>query len=80
MPIFFMVCCLVENIQKIVHIDLKGSPPTLDYLFKLIRKLAKLGVTGVMIEYEDMFPYDGTLSDLAAKSAFSRLEVSTILD
>ncbi len=45
----------------LVHIDMKGGPPTLDYLLQLLPLLKSWGATGILIEWEDMFPYWGTL-------------------
>lgn len=38
-----------------------------------------LGATGILLEYEDMFPYDGILSSIAAKNAYSRKNILEIL-
>ncbi|KAL6094647.1 hexd [Pungitius sinensis] len=63
--------------KKLVHLDLKGAPPRLEYLHKLIELFSKLGVDGLLVEYEDMFPYDGDLKLLqaTAQPAYSRDEV-----
>lgn len=45
--------------QKLVHLDLKGAPPKPDYLLRLIPLLREWGATGILLEYEDMFPYKG---------------------
>uniref|UniRef100_A0AAQ4RP29 beta-N-acetylhexosaminidase n=1 Tax=Gasterosteus aculeatus aculeatus TaxID=481459 RepID=A0AAQ4RP29_GASAC len=63
--------------KKLVHLDLKGAPPRLEYLLKLIELFSKLGVDGLLVEYEDMFPYDGDLKLLqaTAQPPYSREEV-----
>ena len=45
--------------HRIVHFDLKGAPPTIDYMKKVVVMSKELGATGVLIEYEDMFPWTG---------------------
>lgn len=66
--------------KKLVHFDLKGAPPKIDYLLKLIGVFAELGADGLLVEYEDMFPYDGELKVLqaSAQSAYSGEEVLSI--
>lgn len=56
-----------KTMPLIVHLDLKGSPPTLEYLKKFLPFAQSLGATGLLIEYEDTFPYSGRLSSLRSK-------------
>lgn len=42
-----------------MHLDLKGAQPKLEYMLELIKLIKKLGGTGLLIEWEDTFPYDG---------------------
>ncbi|KAJ8932793.1 hypothetical protein NQ314_014497 [Rhamnusium bicolor] len=65
--------------EKIVHLDLKGAPPKISYYVKLFPLLATLGATGVLIEYEDMFPYTGALlNNTSALNAYSLEDIRTI--
>lgn len=41
--------------------------------------LKTLGATGILLEYEDMFPYSGILSSVAAKNAYSKKDILEIL-
>ncbi|XP_075949329.1 hexosaminidase D isoform X1 [Anarhichas minor] len=68
--------------KKLVHLDLKGAPPRVEYLHKLIELFSQLGVDGLLVEYEDMFPYDGELKLLqaTAQPAYSREEVLSMQD
>ena len=63
----------LENV--VLHLDLKGSPPKLNYLKTLLPKLQDLGVTGLLIEYEDMFPYNGRLVNVSAKNCYEEDKV-----
>lgn len=60
-----------------MHLDLKGAPPRVGYLHQLIEFFSQLGVDGLLVEYEDMFPYGGELKLLqsTAQPAYSREEV-----
>lgn len=59
----------------VVHIDLKGAPPRLDYLLSLLKLFKKFGVNGLLIEYEDMFPYEGRLERLRAPNYYEKEQV-----
>ncbi|KAF2362426.1 Glycoside hydrolase family 20 catalytic domain [Trinorchestia longiramus] len=55
---------LCENKHKLVHLDLKGAPPKVSYLKELFPVLKKNGATGLLMEYEDSFPFSGPLRHL----------------
>ncbi|GMT29480.1 hypothetical protein PFISCL1PPCAC_20777 [Pristionchus fissidentatus] len=65
--------------QRWFHLDLKGAPPRVSYLARLFPLIAKLGVTGLVIEWEDSFPYEGRLSILKAPHAYTKRDVEEIL-
>ena len=65
--------------HKIVHLDMKGAPPKLEYLRKVIPLLRKWGATGLLIEYEDMFPYSKNMKVLARSNAYNTSTVAEIL-
>lgn len=65
--------------QLLVHLDLKGAPPKLQFLEWFIKTCAKLGATGLLIEWEDKFPYTGLLAPVVAENAYSLKEVQKIL-
>lgn len=65
--------------QRLVHFDLKGAPPKVSYLKRLFPLIRELGATGVLLEWEDMFPFTGPLSSIAAGNAYSRRDVEEIL-
>lgn len=64
--------------DKIVHLDLKGAPPKISYFSKLFPLIKKLGATGILIEYEDMFPYSNELANISALNAYSTEDIITI--
>ncbi|KAK4315935.1 hypothetical protein Pmani_012865 [Petrolisthes manimaculis] len=66
--------------HKIVHLDLKGAPPKLEYYKKLFPLLHSFGATGLLIEYEDMFPYWGKLESLSAKNAYGKGDIADIME
>ncbi|XP_076438780.1 uncharacterized protein LOC143277762 [Babylonia areolata] len=67
-----------SKLERIVHLDLKGAPPLVSYLEKLFPLLKTMGATGILMEYEDMFPYFGNLSVLASGRAYSLSDLQRI--
>lgn len=65
--------------HRLVHIDFKGAPPKLLYLQKIFPLIKKFGGTGLLLEWEDMFPWSGNLSPMAAKNAYSKADIKEIL-
>ncbi|GLH02851.1 Hexosaminidase domain-containing protein [Gryllus bimaculatus] len=65
--------------HRVVHLDLKGAPPRVAYYDELFPLLRSLGATGILIEYEDMFPYSDGLKDLAAHNAYTKADIKHIL-
>ncbi|XP_065349137.1 hexosaminidase D-like [Cloeon dipterum] len=66
--------------QRIVHLDLKGAPPRVSYFAELFPLLRRLGATGLLIEYEDMFPYTGVLADVPAFNCYSQADIREIVN
>ncbi|KAK6758038.1 hypothetical protein RB195_015696 [Necator americanus] len=66
-----------ENI--IVHFDLKGAPPRVPYFLDLLDLVARSGATGVLLEWEDMFPWSGQLEVARNADAYSLNDIRTIL-
>lgn len=65
--------------HRLVHLDLKGAPPKVAYYAELFPFIKRLGATGILIEYEDMFPFWGPLRPIAATNAYSRHDVERIV-
>lgn len=61
------------------HLDFKGLPLQPDCLCAHIDVLKKCGVTGLILEWEDMLPYSGSMAALAAPNAYTEYEVKKIL-
>lgn len=66
-------------VRRVVHLDLKGAPPKISYLIRLFPLLKTLGATSLLLEYEDMFPFSGSLSDIAAHNAYSKEQLLDVL-
>lgn len=64
---------------RLVHLDMKGAPPKLSYLKQLFPILKEAGSNGIILEYEDMFPFWGPLSSFAAGNAYSKDDIKAIL-
>lgn len=56
--------------QRLVHLDLKGAPPRAAYLAEVLPLLRAMGATGLLLEYEDAFPYAAPLEALRAPHAY----------
>ncbi|XP_025976336.2 hexosaminidase D isoform X2 [Dromaius novaehollandiae] len=65
--------------RRLVHLDLKGAPPRVSYVAEVLPLLRALGATGLLLEYEDTFPYAGALEPLRAQHAYSPEEIRAIL-
>ena len=70
----------VESMERIVHIDLKGAAPKLTFLKEFIPYIKKLGATGVLIEYEDFFPYANDLETVCNQNHYTRQELTLLFD
>ncbi|XP_022662894.1 hexosaminidase D-like isoform X2 [Varroa jacobsoni] len=66
-------------LHRIVHFDLKGAPPKISYIKKVLPIIQQAGATGVMLEYEDMFPYSGSLEFIRAGNAYKMAELEELL-
>ncbi|XP_025909831.1 hexosaminidase D-like [Nothoprocta perdicaria] len=63
---------------RLVHLDLKGAAPRVSYLEQLFPLLSQLGASGILVEYEDMFPFQGELETLRSPYAYSEEDVERI--
>ncbi|MCL4144018.1 UNVERIFIED_CONTAM: hypothetical protein GTU68_062600 [Idotea baltica] len=65
--------------HRIVHLDLKGAPLKIQYLQSLFPLMKSLGATGILVEYEDMFPYWGELERISALNAYKKEDIEVLL-
>ncbi len=63
--------------ERIIHLDLKGAPPSVRYFMELFPLLRSLNVTGLLIEYEDMFPYSQKFTHAA--NTYSKKDIQLLL-
>ena len=66
--------------RRVVHIDLKGAPPKVSYLKSLFPLVKRAGATHLLMEYEDMFPFEGKLENISATNAYSKADLKLVLD
>lgn len=72
---------IVFNGEKIVHVDLKGAPPKISFYERFFDLIVRLGATGVLMEYEDMFPYHGVrLGNISATNGYTLKDIKEIND
>ncbi|NXY26404.1 HEXDC Hexosaminidase, partial [Atrichornis clamosus] len=64
--------------MRLIHLDLKGAAPRVSYLEQVFPLLSQLGANGVLIEYEDMFPFKGELEILRSPYAYSEEDIERI--
>ncbi|NWU09200.1 HEXDC Hexosaminidase, partial [Cephalopterus ornatus] len=64
--------------MRLVHLDLKGAAPRVSYLEEVFPFLSQLGANGILIEYEDMFPFKGELEILRSPYAYSEEDIERI--
>uniref|UniRef100_A0A8C6IWZ8 beta-N-acetylhexosaminidase n=1 Tax=Melopsittacus undulatus TaxID=13146 RepID=A0A8C6IWZ8_MELUD len=64
--------------MRLVHLDLKGAAPRVSYLEQVFPLLSLLGANGVLMEYEDMFPFKGELEVLRSPYAYSEEDIERI--
>ncbi|CAI9725618.1 hexosaminidase D-like [Octopus vulgaris] len=67
-----------SDFHHTVHLDLKGAPPRVSYFAEIFPLFRQWGATSLLLEYEDMFPYQNDLKELAAKHAYSKDDIQRI--
>ncbi|MFA7232109.1 MAG: glycoside hydrolase family 20 zincin-like fold domain-containing protein, partial [Victivallaceae bacterium] len=65
---------------RCLHVDLKGMTPKFEYLLELIRKISRLKINSIMLEYEDKIHYDSHPAIAHPEMAYSKEQVEILLD
>ena len=64
---------------RLVHFDLKGAPPKVSYFKSIFPLLKQAGATGILLEYEEMFPFWGNIKSIASSEAYTKDDISAII-
>ena len=64
--------------ERWIHVDLKCMPPSVPALLDAVTAWAEEGATGIVFEWENMFPYPG-FEAAVREDAYTREEVDRIL-
>ncbi|XP_070580740.1 hexosaminidase D-like [Ptychodera flava] len=64
-----------DKYYRLVHLDLKGAPPKLSYFKEVFPLFRRMGANGLLVEYEDMFPFVGELQVISAPNAYSASDI-----
>ena len=63
---------------RLVHFDLKGAPPKISYFKQIFPLLKAAGANGILIEYEEMFPYWGPITSVRSDHSYTKDDVRAI--
>ncbi|XP_054721330.1 hexosaminidase D-like [Uloborus diversus] len=65
---------------RLVHFDLKGAPPKISFFKSIFPLIRQAGANGILMEYEDTFPFWGNLSNIATSTSYKKNELRYILE
>lgn len=65
--------------QRAIHLDLKGVPPTFERMMALIRLFGQMRFTHIIFEWEDMFPWEFA-PQMRSPEAYSVEQVKQMCD
>lgn len=68
----------LSKLERVIHVDLKGAVPKVEYFKEFFKMIKDFGATGVLLEYEDVFPYKGRLSEAVHGEVYSMKDVEFI--
>ena len=66
------------QLARFVHFDFKGAPPKLYYLERMIKNVTQWGATGLLLEYENTFPYTDDFKVLRGRFSYKEDDVKKI--
>lgn len=61
-----------------MHVDLKGALPKVEYFRGFFKMLKDFGATGILLEYEDVFPFKGRLAEAVNGEHYTMEDVAFI--
>ena len=65
--------------QRLVHLDLKGAPPSVEHIKAVLQLSHSLGATGVLLEWEDMFPWSGRSDQYHTDNVMVQSDIMEVL-
>ncbi len=65
---------------RCLHVDLKGMTPKFEYLLELIKKISRLKINSIMLEYEDKIRYDSHPVTAHPEMAFTKEQIKALLE
>lgn len=66
--------------HRLFHLDLKGAPPKVSYLKQILPLIKEAGATGILLEYEETFPFWGNLKPVVAGNAYTEADLQAIIE
>uniref|UniRef100_A0A0K0EKQ9 Beta-N-acetylhexosaminidase n=1 Tax=Strongyloides stercoralis TaxID=6248 RepID=A0A0K0EKQ9_STRER len=65
--------------KRYIHLDLKGGVYRISFYRKLFEFFKKIGSNGILLEWEDVFPYEDKLADAVSGEAYTLKDVESII-
>ena len=65
---------------RCLHIDLKGQCPKFDYLLELVKKLSRLKINTILLEYEDKLHYDSHPAVADPDQAYTKAQIKQLIE
>ena len=75
---FQLVESELKKLERVIHVDLKGAVPKVEYFKDFFKMLKDFGATGILLEYEDVFPFTGRLKEAVNGQPYSLENITYI--